>query len=249
MASWVCTVCEGLNAGGDACALCEQPRADAPAAAAPPTFDLSALSLSAPSSQAAEDPDSLEFALRKIRELEASEALAARLAGAGDPAAPPVRRAVVSLSPPSARGGAFAAQAPPQTALNGGGGGGGGGGSGGGSVVRGTPRQPPAGARHPPGITIAGFHALIASVPGGRAALEGKSTDWLKTHVVVPSTGTPPHALPCDPSTCTLPHLGPPYVPHPKLDGHGGPACCGTSYADALRVTRPDCVGPSNAFL
>jgi hypothetical protein len=118
-----------------------------------------------------------------------------------------------------------------------------------GGAVRGTPRQPPAGARRPPGITIAGFHALIGSVPGGRVALKGKSTDWLKTHVVVPSTGTPPHPLPCDPSTCTLPHLGPPYVPHPKLDGHGGPACCGTSYADALRAARPDCVGPANVFL
>ena len=119
MASWVCTVCEGLNAGGNVCVLCEQPRADAPAAAGPPTFDLSALSLSAPPSHAAEGPDSLEFALRKIRELEASEALAARLAGAGDPAALPVRRAAVPLSPPGAggAGGAFAAQAPPpQTA-------------------------------------------------------------------------------------------------------------------------------------
>jgi hypothetical protein len=86
MASWVCTVCECLNAGGSTCALCEQPRIDAPAAAAPPLFDLSSLSQSAPPSQAAEDPDSLEFALSKIRELEVSETLAAHLAGAGGPA-------------------------------------------------------------------------------------------------------------------------------------------------------------------
>ena len=138
MASWVCTVCEGLNAGGSTCALCEQPRIDAPAAAASPLFDLSSLSQSAPPSQAAEDPDSLEFALRKISELEASEALAAHLAGAGGPAAPPVRRAAAPLLLPSSAGGALraggasAAQPPPQTALSGGGGGGDGGdGSGG----------------------------------------------------------------------------------------------------------------------
>ena len=123
MASWVCTVCDGVNADCDACALCEQPRADAPAAAAPPAFDFSSLSLSAPPSQAVEDPDSLEFALRKIRELEASEALAARLAGAGDPAAPPVRRAAAPLLLPGGAlraGGAPTAPAQPQNSGGGG---------------------------------------------------------------------------------------------------------------------------------
>jgi tetratricopeptide (TPR) repeat protein len=42
-------------------------------------------------------------------------------------------------------------------------------------------------AKRPLGISLAGFGALIAA-HGGREALAGKSTDWLKTNVVLPAT-------------------------------------------------------------
>ena len=45
-------------------------------------------------------------------------------------------------------------------------------------------RAPP---KPPNGIALAGFHALIAA-HGGRAALAGKSTAWVKHNVVLPAT-------------------------------------------------------------
>jgi hypothetical protein len=42
-------------------------------------------------------------------------------------------------------------------------------------------------AVRPLGISLAGFHALIAA-HGGREALAGKSTGWLKDCVVLPAT-------------------------------------------------------------
>ena len=48
--------------------------------------------------------------------------------------------------------------------------------------------SPSAHAKHPNGISLAGFRALI-DAHGGRAALEGRSTAWVKFNVVLPATG------------------------------------------------------------
>jgi len=42
-------------------------------------------------------------------------------------------------------------------------------------------------SKHPNGISLAGFRALI-DAHGGRAELEGKSTAWIKLNVVIPAT-------------------------------------------------------------
>ena len=42
-------------------------------------------------------------------------------------------------------------------------------------------------ATPPLGISLAGFHALIAA-HGGRVAFQGKSTAWVKVNVVLPAT-------------------------------------------------------------
>ena len=42
-------------------------------------------------------------------------------------------------------------------------------------------------SKHPNGISLAGFRALI-DAHGGRAELEGKSTQWVKLNVVIPAT-------------------------------------------------------------
>jgi tetratricopeptide (TPR) repeat protein len=43
--------------------------------------------------------------------------------------------------------------------------------------------------KHPSGISLAGFRALIDAY-GGRAELEGKSTQWVKLNVVLPATAS-----------------------------------------------------------
>ena len=63
----------------------------------------------------------------------------------------------------------------------------------------------------PLGLSLAGMEALADSpAHGGRAALAGKTTEWLKHHVIIPSTGRPTtHTLLCTPSTCKLPCVAP----------------------------------------
>ena len=36
---------------------------------------------------------------------------------------------------------------------------------------------------------------------GGRQAFQGRSTEWVTLHFIIPRTGH--HDLPCDPATCT----------------------------------------------
>ena len=88
----------------------------------------------------------------------------------------------------------------------------------------------------PRGLTLAGWDALIAGYEGGRSAFEGKTTEWVKHHVIIPSTAlptAPSHSLTCDPAACDLPKevpSGPALLP---LAGGGASAAPATPFGAA----------------
>jgi len=108
-----------------------------------------------------------------------------------------------------------------------------------------TPTTPP--ARPLVGLSLAGFEALIAAA-GGRCALAGKSTEWLKTHVILPATMRAGFSCsrPCaDAGACRLAGWQ-----HEEAAAEHS-AGCGSSYAELLRA-RPDggaLVGDASAFI
>jgi tetratricopeptide (TPR) repeat protein len=133
---------------------------------------------------------------------------------------------------------AMAASEQAERAL-GGGGGGGGGGSGGGTPSAPFERM----AEHgqplsaPLGLSLAAWDALIADYPGGRAAFEDKTTDWVKHHVIIPRTAlptAPSHALTCSPATCVLPGMVPAAPAPSPLEGGGASACAAHGPPPAL---------------
>ena len=97
------------------------------------------------------------------------------------------------------------------------------------------------------GISLTGLHEVIAAA-GGRAALAGRTTDWLKAHVVIPRTAAAGAACvaPCAAGAgCSAA-----FWQHTVAHTSG----CGVSFADVLReraaaAEGPALVGAATVFL
>ncbi len=118
-----------------------------------------------------------------------------------------------------------------------------------------TKAQPPLSPPlRPHGISLAGFKEIIARA-GGRERLRGKTTDWVKTHVVLPTTcndvssggGAGGAAAECF-VTCDASCDVQQFHKHPTAAAehfHG----CGVSIAEQLLALGRDYVAPANIFI
>jgi hypothetical protein len=113
------------------------------------------------------------------------------------------------------------------------------------------PLSPPL---RPLGISLAGFKEIIARA-GGRERLRGKTTDWVKTHWVLPSTFNDVSSgggaggaaaecfVSCDATCETQQFHKHPLAPVEHFHG------CGVSVAEQLLALGRDFVAPANIFI
>ena len=97
------------------------------------------------------------------------------------------------------------------------------------------------------GVSSAGFAAFV-SAAGGRSVLEGKTTDWVKAHLIFKLTSA---AAPCLPA-CELPGAcADPFWVHAQATPPRHTPGCGGSYADALALNHDGAalVGEATVFL
>jgi hypothetical protein len=99
-------------------------------------------------------------------------------------------------------------------------------------AARGAAAAKAGGAAAACGVSLTCILAFLEQA-GGRAALQGRSSEWVTLHCIIPGTG--PHELPCDPATCAA---GP--DDHPAFFdflthelAHEPDKGCGESYAAA----------------